>query len=282
MRRTYIFFLTILLFSACTSRIPEPVNHAYRQQLKLQAISHWNVLAQDVANRINNQLILSGNMERTVFVEQTCGSDSQPCAPDETSSFDEAFRDLLITNLYNYGVPTNTIPDEDTIEIQYKVQLVRHNQNRIRTLQPGLFTALSTAVVVLRNAPSDLLFLASGVSAELINTSYAQNGHYEVVITTSMVENNEYLFRTSDIYYINDSDFLHYKETRPAGKKIQFSSQQATRQNTPVPLFPAKQSLPPAHSTFPPAEPEPLSPAPLPSNQAENQAEKKDISYENR
>ncbi len=269
MRRTYIFFVTILLFSACTSRIPEPVNHAYKQQLKLQAISHWNVLAQDVANRINNQLILSGNMERTVFVEQTCGSDSQPCAPNETSSFDEAFRDLLITNLYNYGVPTNTIPDEDTIEIQYKVQLVRHNEDRIRTLQPGLFTALSAAVVVLRNAPSDLSFLASGISADLINTSYTKNEHYEIVITTSMVENNEYLFRASDIYYINDSDFLHYKKTKPAGKKIQFSSQQAVRENTQVPLFPDKQPPPPAISTFPPAEQ--LSPAPLPSNQPEKE-----------
>jgi len=49
------------------------------------------------------------------------------------------------------------------------------------------------------------------------------NGHYEVIISTSMVTDEKYLFRTSDIYYINDPDFWHYQNA-PSGKTIRMVS----------------------------------------------------------
>lgn len=217
-------YILALLVCSCSSRIPEPISYPYSQQKKMQASSHWEVLAADLANRINNELILSGNLDKAVFVKETCGNDTKSCEPNETSSFNEAFRDLLITNLFGYGVPTKNRVDEEAIEILYKVQIVRHNTDRVRSMQPGLLTALSTAVVVLRNAPTDLILLASGIAADVANTSLVTNGNYEVIITTSMITHDQYLFRASDIYYINEKDFYHYQNTIPRTETIKLSS----------------------------------------------------------
>ncbi len=219
-----IYILTLFLVCSCSSRIPEPISYPYSQQKKMQASSHWEVLAADLANRINNELILSGNLDKAVFVKETCGDDTNPCQPNETSSFNEAFRDLLITNLFGYGVPTKNRLDEKAIEVLYKVQIVRHNTDRVRSLQPGLLTALSTAVVVLRNAPADLILLASGIAVDVANTSLVTNGNYEIIITTSMISHDQYLFRASDVYYINEKDFYHYQNTLPRTETIKLSS----------------------------------------------------------
>ncbi len=191
------------------------------------------MLAADLANRINNQLIETDNIYKTVFVKETCGDESISCKPHETSSFNEAFRDLLITNLFTYGVPTKSKEDEDTIEVRYKVQVVHHNANRVRSLQPGLLTGLSAAVAVLRNAPAEVVLLTLGTVADFANTSLVSNGHYEVIITTSMINDDRYVFRASDIYYINDEDFYHYQENMPQTKTILLSSGKPPESNFP-------------------------------------------------
>ena len=196
----------------------------------MQASSHWNVLAADLANRINNQLIITEHMDKAVFVKETCGDENSSCQPNETSSFNEAFHDLLITNLFGYGVPTKTRSDDEAIEVHYKVQVVHHNTDRVRSLQPGLLTGLSAAVMVLRNAPTELIILAAGVAADIANTSLAVNGHYEIIITTSMITKEQYLFRASDIYYINEKDFYHYQDNMPQTKTIMLSNGKAPKQ----------------------------------------------------
>lgn len=221
-----LFFLPIL--TSCSSRLPEPISYPYSQQQKMQASGHWEVLAQDLANRINNELILNDNIETAVYVKPTCGDETTPCKANETSTFNEAFRDLLITSLYDFGIPTRSKPTPESIEVLYKVQVVRHNTNRMRSLQPGILTALSAAVVVLRNAPSELVILATGLAADIANTNYTANEHYEVIITTSMVENGEYLFRASDIYYINDKDFYQYQQTHSKTTSITLKSKNSS------------------------------------------------------
>lgn len=223
MRPLCIFVLVAMLFCSCSSRIPEPINYPYSQQHKMQASHHWNVLSQDLANRINNQLILTDNIQKSVFVQETCGDESKPCEQNQSSSFHEAFRDLLITNLVGFGIPTESRRNDKSIDINYKVQIVRHNADRVRTIQPGLFTALSSAVIVLRNAPAELIMLAAGVTADIANANLTDSGHYEVIITTSMVSKEQYLFRASDIYYINDKDFWQYQQTVPKSNTIQLS-----------------------------------------------------------
>ena len=170
--RSYLTFVFILfLVSSCSSRIPEPITYKYSQQNKMQASSHWEVLAADLANRINNKLVMTDNVHKAVYVKETCGDDSSPCKTYQTSSFDEGFRDLLITELFGYGVPTKSRADENSIEVRYKVQIVHHNTDRVRSIQPGVLTALSAAVAVLYNAPTELIILATGAGADIANSN---------------------------------------------------------------------------------------------------------------
>ncbi len=236
--------ITLLLLCSCTARIPEPATYPYSQQQKSQAAGHWNVLARDVANRINEQLVLSGNADKSLYVEYNCGSDAVPCKENETSPFNEAFRDLLITNLYALRIPTMVQPDEEALNIDFKVQTIRHASRRVQTVQPGVITAISAGIAVLRNAPANLLLMATGTANK-----------------------GEYFFRSSDIYYINDPDFWHYMETFPDGGPISFSSitlkeKDAAKKRrliprvTPVPPAPEKrQQMPTRNNTkFKPAE----------------------------
>ena len=102
MQSYFAYIFVLFLVCSCSSRIPEPITYPYTQQKKMQASSHWQVLAADLANRINNELIITDNIYKAVFVKETCGDEKTPCKTNETSSFNEAFRDLLITKLFGY------------------------------------------------------------------------------------------------------------------------------------------------------------------------------------
>jgi hypothetical protein len=220
MRAVSILFLFVFM-AGCT-RIPQPASYAYSEQQKMQASHHWNVLANDVANQINNQLIQSDYIDKAVFVKSTCGSDAVPCERGETTQFNEAFRDLLITQLVHFGVPTSIEKQVADIKVDYKVQVVYHATNR-STVPPGVLTALTAAIMVVRNASIEIQSLALGAGLDIMDAAGPRNGHYEVIITTSMVADGKYLFRTSDLYYINDPDFWHYRDNS-TGKTIQMVS----------------------------------------------------------
>ncbi|MBU1232137.1 MAG: hypothetical protein KKD01_01480 [Proteobacteria bacterium] len=221
MMRIPLYFFLFILLSGCT-RIPQPASYAYSEQQKMQAAQHWDILASDVANQINNQLISSDYLDKAVFVKATCGSDAVPCDQGETSQFNEGFRDLLITRLVHFGVPTSIEKKLSDIEVDYKVQVIYHSTSR-SSLPPGALTVLTTAVSVLRSVPGEIQAIATAVGLDIFNAAAPSVGHYEVIITTSMVADEKYLFRTSDIYYINDPDFWHYQNTSQ-GKTIQMVS----------------------------------------------------------
>ena len=151
--------LVLLVLVTSCSRIPGPTTHPFTQQRKMQAVEHWGVLAGDVASRLNRELVVYDYLDTPVFVKQTCGDDATPCQPNQTSTFNEAFRDLLITNLVNYGIQTRSAPDDRALTVNYKVQVVYHRGPRIRSYFPGTFTMLSAAILVLREAPDELIAL---------------------------------------------------------------------------------------------------------------------------
>ncbi len=222
--RYIFFFAAIVLFTCSCSRIPEPIGFDYSTQEKMQAAHHWNVLAKDLSNKINNELIRSDFLETAIFVKETCGTDGEPCQEGATTEFNEGFRDLLITELVNYGIPTSAIPDREAITVNYKVQVVHHRTNRMRTLRPGLLTYLTSAISVIRNAPAELLAISIAAGVDYANTTYAKKTDFEAIITTSMVFRNKYLFRSSDIYYINGADYHHFQQDNSETQEIQLIS----------------------------------------------------------
>jgi hypothetical protein len=245
MRFLLLAILTLSLICSC-SRIPEPAGFEYSSQSKMQAAHHWDVLALDIADQINKELIKDDLLNTAVYVKKTCGEDDTPCKPNETSQFDEGFHDLLVTQLVRYGVPTSIEPEHEAITINYKVQMVYHNAKRIRALTPGLLTILTAAVEVLRNAPSEIVTVATAGAIDIASASFVNNGNYEIIITTSMVSMKKYLFRTSSIYYINDVDFWHYQTSNSKAKELRMTNSDYPTQKTGQ----ATLTLPPAPETI--------------------------------
>ena len=174
MRFCIIILALALLTISCGN--PRPVGFPYSEQMRLEAGHHWDVLAADIANQINNELLLNDYLDIPVFVRETCGNENQPCKPSETTVFEESFRDLLVTNLVALGVPTSPNGDSDSIVINYKVQTV---------------------------------YIAG--TTDSANPSLITSSNFKVIITTSVVADSHYLFRNSNIYYIYDQDSWHYR-----------------------------------------------------------------------
>ena len=215
-RLSLLLVALIFLATGCV-RIPQPQGFPYSNQPKMQAAHHWNVLANDVANRINNELIRQNHLTSPVHVRHSCGKPSA-CGTGTTSPFDEAFNDLLTTQLVNFGVDTRAGADSASLLVDYKVQVVHHRSGRSQWPQPGVLTALATGVTVLRDAPWELITIASAAAVDTLRATSVLNEHDEVIITTSIMDANRYPLRTSDIYYINDADSWQYRQPAPAAE----------------------------------------------------------------
>lgn len=222
MRILSVALFILLLLSAC-ARIPEPVGFEYSKQQKMQAAHHWEVLAVDIANEINNELIQNDYLDTPVFVRETCGDENRTCDPLQTTTFNETFRDLLITHLVKLGVPTSSTSAKEAIIINYKAQPIYHHAKRWRTIKPGMLTALTAGVMVIKNAPAEFIAIATAGAIDGLNAGYSSTGNFEVIITTSMITKENYLYRNSNIYYINDADSWHY-QTHSNATEIELTS----------------------------------------------------------
>lgn len=259
MKKCLCLLVAALLLGSC-GRIPEPVGYDYSKQQKLQAGHHWDVLAADVAREINRELILNDYLDTPVFIRETCGDEDTPCQPEQTTLFNESFRDLLITQLVRLGVPTSATPDNRAIIVNYKAQTIYHHAPRLRTIRPGLITALTAGVLVFRHAPEEFLALLTAGAVDAANSSFAHRGKFEVVITTSMIAGTSYLYRNSSIYYINDLDSWHYQTpaapatisltadarapspAEPTGAVSEPAETAEEPQRLPVPIIPESQA----------------------------------------
>lgn len=212
----YAVLVLLFLLPAGCSRTPQPVGYPATEQRKMQAVHHWDVLAQDVANEINNELIRHGYLETPVYVRSPSDSDGA----GEASPFAASFRDLLVTRLVQFGVPTLNGPSADGLEIRYSVQVIsyRDSPGLQEKIWPGMLTLLGSGITVLRHVSTDYLPLLGSMMADVVASTYEDTGRYEVVISTAIVSGNRYLVHRSDIYYIDDPDFWQYQPPPPVAE----------------------------------------------------------------
>lgn len=221
MLRNYLSALISFLFLVSCSAVPQPESYEYSPQKKMQAANHWDILANNVANQINIALIDQGYLEEAVYVKHACG-EADPCGKSNTTPFDEGFNDLLTTQLVSFGVPTLATAEEDELTVEYKVQVIYHENGRMRVLWPGELTMLAMGIITLQNAPWEIQALAAAGVADLMNQGQVVKGNYEVIVSVSIVDNNRYIMHNSSIFYINDPNFWHYQYSSP-GAEIQLT-----------------------------------------------------------
>lgn len=203
MRLRLIILLAALFLGACASQLPIPANYPITTQKKARAAHHWDVLADDVA--VQTQIAAYG--KESVLK----GKPLHIREPKEATAFNRVFRNFLITRMVNRGMQVTDNPEAGAVEVTYETQLVRHGSNRYTHI-PGTLTALTAGLWVIHD------MVDAGVSAApgTLGLAAAMDwglGHYaggathtELIVTTSIVMDNQYRFRKNDIYYIEEAD----------------------------------------------------------------------------
>ncbi len=219
-RLIYVLLLVAILYG-CT-QVPIPSTYPVSKQYKIQAVHHWDILAEDVAKQIREVLIIKNITNKPVFVQSDCGSTKEPCSSHNGSPFGQAFHDLLITQLVNNNVAVVT-DERYALILSSKVQVVYHRANRDLP-KTGAWAFLTAEIFVIReailywNIPANIAAVSGSILAHSAIEDSTDSSifskklpHSEIIVTTSIIKDKTYLMRKSDIYYINDADFWNYK-----------------------------------------------------------------------
>ncbi|WP_027188040.1 hypothetical protein [Desulfovibrio cuneatus] len=195
MKKTHLatlFLVGILLGSSlflagCGSRgVPVATRPPLYSQQRIQAVDHWDTVADAVAARVfNAYLQRSDIITKPVYVRR----------PNDRP-FPMAFETLLRTRLTTRGMQVSAMPEPDGVILDFTVQVVLHDSSRYSLI------------------PS-LLDIGMGVIT-LVTGTYTRPSDHEVIVTTRLTHNNRYVMHISNTYYINDADWALYASPRPA------------------------------------------------------------------
>lgn len=202
--------LFALCVAGCSSPVPVAENFPISYQQVARTAHHWDVIAGDVVNQAVTTLTATQRLQgRPILVVPTT----------RNTVFDAVFNDFLINQMVDRGMqvsvcePTGTgMIVEPDVKVKYHARVIIHSE--APHYRPGALTALAAGVLVGRSiAESDISRDAQGLAA-LAVTGLADLaiGHValatktEVVVTTTIEENNRFVLRHSGIYYVPDGD----------------------------------------------------------------------------
>lgn len=190
-----------------TAQVPVPTGYHLSTQFKMQAMHHWGLLAEDVAEMVKERMAIERIKPNTpVHVAQS-----------GTASFEKAFRELLITRLVEKGIAVSD--DPSFLLLSTDIQMVTHARKTIRTSK-GVYKSLAPGLYVKRDihlaGPGGLTneaerFVRSGELNTEAGVYTIDLPETEIMITASLTKNDKYVMRNSSIYYIDDSEWRHYK-----------------------------------------------------------------------
>lgn len=199
----------------CASPVPVAQNFPASLQKVARTAHHWDVVANDVVEQtiatINSTPVLQN---RAIFVPRFA----------DASAFDASVRDFLITNMVNRNLPVSVcnssslqksgfMMEEPEVQIHYETRIIQHRAG-VPQYVPGAFTALAAGVAVLRNAAAadltrgegNIGIIGFGALLDAARANVAFPTSTELLLTTTIAENNQFIMRRSDIYYVPDGD----------------------------------------------------------------------------
>ena len=211
-----IFGAMVATVGACATpyaEAPTPTNFPSSKQAKLQAGAHWNAIAADTASTLMRSLSLGRGC---LAAQPECDRlyVREPAVP---SPFAQAFRTSFITALVNSGVSVVRNPAGAKV-VDFEIQAVQFSQGRPN----GTFTSATVIYAglwglsgVWENAsPGAAGALAVGaldayrwLTSELATGPTPQT---EIIVTVSASDNQQYLGRATNVYYVADRDAALY------------------------------------------------------------------------
>lgn len=200
--------------TATHSETPISTNFPTTSQPKLQASQHWINIADDTGRAVT-AILRSGRF---------CPPKPGNCSPvyvkpaEVVTGFSRAFHNQLITTLVNQGVMVSKVPDTE-LSVDVDVQPVLFSPNRPQYRYAGVPVQLAPGVWGLRDvvatdpanpgivppAPDALHWFRSQFAA-------GETPRAEILVTVSIGDRHRYLSRSTNAYYIADTDQRLYDE----------------------------------------------------------------------
>jgi hypothetical protein len=195
----------------CASPVPVAENFPLTYQKVARTAQHWDVVAEDVVAQTAGVLAANQALQgRGVFIPPTA----------RNTAFEATFRDFAINRMVDRGMQVSVcsspggsgMVSSPDVRVLYETRIIGHAE--MSRYRPGLLTALAAGVFVGRSvSDSDLSrdgrgALGFGVAAlaDLAAGHISNPTHTELVVTTTIEENNRFIMRRSDIYYVPDGD----------------------------------------------------------------------------
>lgn len=195
------------------SEAPLATNFPTTKQEKVQAAAHWDFIAKDVASRITARL--PAEKKPLYFVQKSGGS-----------AFDRAFANMLISSLVANGQTVVKQP-AGALSIEVDTQVVRFSENRPQYKHAGTASALTTGLWVLNEveptaagALTALVFAGDAYAWFRSEFASGETPQTEIIVTTSISDDERYLARSTNVYYTADPDIALYqaRPSLPVGK----------------------------------------------------------------
>lgn len=197
------------------AQAPVPTAYPLTTQQKMQAVQHWDVLAEDVACKVHD-ILEHRILERQYAVY---------VAPSGTTPFAKSFHELLITRLVEKNIAVAASHDTGMV-LSFDIEMIRHG-NRLTRTSKGLYKALSPEVFVRGDTTLPMDEQVEHANQAMLRTAEANvdAGVYthslprvEVLITTTLMFEGSYVMRDSSVYYINDKQWWHYRQRVAPGE----------------------------------------------------------------
>ena len=185
-RRHTVIFLSLLAslalagaLTGCSKSRPLATNPPLYTQEKLQAVDHWDNVANTVAMRVQKSLEDRRDLiNKPIYVQ----------LPDDRP-FSMAFYNLLRTRLVSKGMQVSDKPEPDSLTLNYNVQTVLHESGASWT--PSL-ASMGIGIV------------------NMVSGSYTSRSDHEIIVNTSMLYKNRYVMHLSTVCYIDDDEWPMY------------------------------------------------------------------------
>jgi hypothetical protein len=186
-----------------TAQAPISSGYLLSTQPKMQAMAHWDLLADKVARNCGKALDhFFPEQDVRVYV-----------APLGTTPFAKAYREALLTHLIDYGVPVAFAPEGAAV-LEVNLGLVTHRRVLDKTSKG------------LRRAPEPGFRQAKNSAGQYVPVPEIgeESGYFdaptpdsEVQINSALVHQGAYLYRDSSIFYVSSPDWAHYQPQTPQG-----------------------------------------------------------------
>lgn len=180
------FCAAFIVAGCATPEKPVAQSPPLHAQDKLRAVDHWDNLADTVAIRVQKTLEDRPDLiARPLYVQ-----------PPNDRPFSIAFYNLLRTRLVTKGMQVSDKQESNSLVISTDVQMVQHDS--------GGFWAPSLAGV------------GMGL-AGLVTGGYGVPSRNEIVVNTSIINDNRYLMHLSQLAYIDDDEWAMYSSPESGG-----------------------------------------------------------------